>query len=92
ASARILALVKSCTGPLSTTDPYGPSQRTRSDWSSSKSDGISNVPRPVGVTDPTLMWRRIVGSVRSYADLEPALVGAIERLIDFVTEPGENQS
>jgi hypothetical protein len=25
--------------------------------------------------------------VHSYADLEPALVGAVERLIDFVTEP-----
>ena len=28
-----------------------------------------------------------LGSVRSYADLEPALVGSVERLIDFVTEP-----
>ncbi len=25
--------------------------------------------------------------VRTYADLDPALVGAVERLIDFVTEP-----
>lgn len=33
------------------------------------------------------MWPRILGSVRSYADLEPALVGAVEQLIDFVTEP-----
>ncbi len=38
--------------------------------------------------DPTTMWPRILASVRSYADLEPALVGAVERLIDFVTEPG----
>lgn len=37
--------------------------------------------------DPTTMWPRIRASVRSYADLEPALVGAVERLIDFVTEP-----
>lgn len=37
--------------------------------------------------DPTTMWPRIVSSVRTYADLEPALVGAVERLIDFVTEP-----
>jgi hypothetical protein len=37
--------------------------------------------------DPSTMWPRILGSVRSYADLEPALVGAVERLIDFVTEP-----
>jgi hypothetical protein len=34
------------------------------------------------------MWPRILASVRSYADLEPPLVGAVERLIDFVTEPG----
>jgi hypothetical protein len=38
--------------------------------------------------DPATMWPRIRASVRSYADLEPALVGAVERLIDFVTEPG----
>ncbi|HEX2047971.1 MAG TPA: DUF3097 family protein [Acidimicrobiales bacterium] len=37
--------------------------------------------------DPASMWPRIRSSVRSYADLEPALVGAVERLIDFVTEP-----
>ena len=37
--------------------------------------------------DPAAMWPRVLASVRSYADLEPALVGAVERLIDFVTEP-----
>ncbi len=31
-------------------------------------------------------WRRILGSVRSYADLDPALLGRVEELIDFVTE------
>jgi hypothetical protein len=41
----------------------------------------------LGVDDPADLWRRILASVRSYADLEPALVGAVERLIDFVTEP-----
>ncbi len=30
-------------------------------------------------------WPRIRNRVRSYADLEPELVGAVERLIDFVT-------
>lgn len=34
-----------------------------------------------------LFWRRLLSSVTSYADLEPSLVGAVERLIDFVTEP-----
>jgi hypothetical protein len=37
--------------------------------------------------DPATMWPRLLASVRSYADLQPALVGAVERLIDFVTEP-----
>ena len=37
--------------------------------------------------DPATMWPRLRAAVRSYADLEPALVGAVERLIDFVTEP-----
>ncbi|WP_243742540.1 DUF3097 domain-containing protein [Actinorugispora endophytica] len=32
-------------------------------------------------------WRRILGSVRSYADLEPELLGRVEELIDFVTVP-----
>lgn len=30
-------------------------------------------------------WRRILGSVRSFADLEPELLGRVEELIDFVT-------
>lgn len=30
-------------------------------------------------------WQRILGAVRSYADLEPDLLGRVEELIDFVT-------
>jgi hypothetical protein len=30
-------------------------------------------------------WRHILGRVTSYADLEPALLGRVEELIDFVT-------
>jgi len=41
----------------------------------------------LGLGDPPAAWRRILGSVSTYADLEPALVGAVERLIDFVTDP-----
>jgi hypothetical protein len=34
-------------------------------------------------------WKRILGRVDSYADLEPVLLGRVEQLIDFVTaEPG----
>ena len=30
-------------------------------------------------------WKRILSQVRSYADLEPSLLGRVEELIDFVT-------
>lgn len=52
-------------------------------------DWKTGVCRRLGVGDPSLMWRRLLASVRSYADLEPELVGAVERLIDFVAEPVE---
>ncbi|HEY7429400.1 MAG TPA: DUF3097 domain-containing protein [Streptosporangiaceae bacterium] len=39
-------------------------------------------------TDTAAGWQRILGAVGSYADLEPALLGRVEELIDFVTAPG----
>jgi hypothetical protein len=33
-------------------------------------------------------WKRILRSVRTYADLEPTLLASVEHLIDFVTQPG----
>jgi hypothetical protein len=35
---------------------------------------------------PGDFWRRLLGRVGDYRDLEPELVGAVEQLIDFVTE------
>jgi len=35
--------------------------------------------------DISRAWHRILGRVRSYADLEPELLGRVEELIDFVT-------
>ena len=35
--------------------------------------------------DTAAAWRRILGSVRSFADLEPEFLGRVEELIDFVT-------
>ncbi|QAY74024.1 DUF3097 domain-containing protein [Agromyces protaetiae] len=32
-------------------------------------------------------WQHILGRVRGFGDLEPALLGRVEELIDFVTEP-----
>ncbi len=37
--------------------------------------------------DVARAWQRILRSVRSYADLEPPLLGRVEELIDFVTAP-----
>lgn len=36
---------------------------------------------------PAEGWRRVLAGVSTYRDLETPLVGAVERLIDFVTEP-----
>ena len=35
--------------------------------------------------DVARAWQRILGQVRGYTDLEPALLGRVEELIDFVT-------
>lgn len=48
------------------------------DWKQGVCDAL-------GVADPRAMWRAILASVDSYADLETPLLGAVERLIDFVT-------
>lgn len=40
---------------------------------------------PDGGADPAEGWRAVLGAVSSYRDLEPALLGSMERLIDFVT-------
>ena len=42
----------------------------------------------LGAGEPAAFWKALRNRVTSYADLEPALVGAVEQLIDFVTEPG----
>lgn len=38
--------------------------------------------------DIAMGWKRILSTVRNYKDLEPDLLGRVEALIDFVTEPG----
>ncbi len=38
-----------------------------------------------GPADLAAAWRRILGAVGGYADLEPSLLGRVEELIDFVT-------
>jgi Protein of unknown function (DUF3097) len=41
--------------------------------------------RALGVAEPADLWRRVLGSVSSFADLEVPLLRAVEHLIDFVT-------
>jgi hypothetical protein len=42
----------------------------------------------LGWADSRDAWRRIVGAVQDWKDLEQPLVGAVERLVDFVTAGG----
>ena len=37
--------------------------------------------------DIAMGWKKILSTVRTYRDLEPALLGRVEQLIDFVTVP-----
>jgi hypothetical protein len=37
--------------------------------------------------DVGLGWQRLLGAVRSYADLEASLLGRVEEVIDFLTVP-----
>ena len=38
-------------------------------------------------SDPGRAWQALLARVRDYTDLEPSLLGRVEELIDFVTEP-----
>lgn len=56
-------------------------------------DWKTGVCAALGEGEPPVFWRRLLGAVTSYADLEPGLVGAVERLLDFVVElPDEGAS
>ncbi len=50
-------------------------------------DWKTGVCQALGVSDVRTLWGRINGSVRSYQDVDTPLLTAVERLIDFVTEP-----
>ena len=45
-------------------------------------DGVG---RALGVDDPRSLWRRVLASVNTYADVEVPLLRAVEELVDFVT-------
>lgn len=48
-------------------------------------DYKAGLARRLGHDDPLELWRRIMTSVTRWTDLDRRLVGAVERLIDFVT-------
>ena len=41
----------------------------------------------LGWGEPYEGWQRVLGAVAGFRDLETPLIGAVERLIDFVTDP-----
>lgn len=48
-------------------------------------DWKSGICAALGVREPREMWRRVLASVDSFADVEVPLLRAVEELIDFVT-------
>ncbi len=50
-------------------------------------DWKTGVCRELGWGTATDGWRRVNAAVSTFRDLETPLIGAVERLIDFVTEP-----
>ena len=50
-------------------------------------DWKAGVCAALGEDDPRAFWPRLLRSVRTFADLEPGLIGAVERLLDFLIEP-----
>ncbi|MGW4771017.1 DUF3097 domain-containing protein [Nocardia sp. NPDC004278] len=50
-------------------------------------DWKTGICRRLGWGTPQQGWRRVYNAVESFRDLEAPLIGAVERLIDFVTEP-----
>jgi hypothetical protein len=52
-------------------------------------DWKSGICRVFNEPEPGRLWKKLLGRVGTYADLEPELVGAVEQLIDFVCAPSE---
>lgn len=50
-------------------------------------DWKTGICRRVGWSDPSDGWRHVYNAVHSFRDLDSSLIGAVERLVDFVTTP-----
>jgi hypothetical protein len=63
--------------------PAWPSVPRGTDW---KTGVLSAFGWPHATPEDTgLAWQKLLGAVRTYADLEPALLGRVEEVIDFLT-------
>ena len=50
-------------------------------------DWKTGICQRVGWSDPKEGWSRVYSAVNSFRDLDATLIGAVERLVDFVTTP-----
>ena len=50
-------------------------------------DWKTGICRRVGWSDPREGWNRVYNAVETFRDLDYTLIGAVERLVDFVTTP-----
>ena len=50
-------------------------------------DWKTGICRRVGWSDPREGWNRVYNAVETFRDLDHTLIGAVERLVDFVTTP-----
>lgn len=50
-------------------------------------DWKTGICQRVGWSDPREGWNRVFSAVGSFRDLDSTLIGAVERLVDFVTTP-----
>ena len=52
-------------------------------------DWKTGVCQELGWGSPQDGWRRVASAAKTFRDLDSTLIGAVERLIDFVTVPPE---
>lgn len=65
--------------------PAWPEIPRGTDWKTGAARALG-LPHRTGA-DIGIAWQKILSRVASYADLEPALLGRVEELIDFLTAP-----
>ena len=82
--------IRTCSSPGTRSSTCGPAWRPTCSASTGGRTCPASVPWKEGLcralgTDVDGFWPRLRNQVRTYADLRPELVGAVEQLLDFVT-------